>query len=367
MVTLVHVPRERPADEPIRLAPAGAITFSVAIPVVPRERPADDLIRLASAGAITFSVAVPLVVVVLFFVTEPHHLPEAAAATALYLPLHVRHVRYALREKRPRYLPLTLAAMTVIIVGATPLLGSNWFYAYSALVASILVSAPPRFSFPAVAGILVVVGVWAGGLVNGWGIRLYGGGLAIYFPVGVAVRAATVFVLVWLVGALRRVQAARTALSKAALGAERDRIDVELRETVGAELEEIVVKGVRAQDAATRGSLNVEEDLESLVEGSRRTLANARRIVHRYKSVSAAAEIEKAALLLRAAGIEVTIEVTDKELPPTLDHSLRSALRVAVAELLTEESAGPVVLKLGCASGQFQLQTVRPSTSEPAA
>src|SRR5450432_4036141 len=74
MVTLVHVPRERPADEPIRLAPAGAITFSV---------------------------AVPLVVVVLFFVTEPHHLPEAAAATALYLPLHVRHVRYALREKRP--------------------------------------------------------------------------------------------------------------------------------------------------------------------------------------------------------------------------------------------------------------------------
>jgi two-component system, NarL family, sensor histidine kinase DesK len=128
-----------------------------------------------------------------------------------------------------------------------------------------------------------------------------------------------------------------------------------------------VANGVRAQDAARRGSLNVEEELEALVEGSRRTLANARRIVRRYKLVSPAAEIEKAALLLRAAGIEVTIEVTDIELPPTSDHSLRSALRVAVAELLTEESAGPVVLKLGCASGQFQLQAVRPSKSEPAA
>jgi two-component system sensor histidine kinase DesK len=334
---------------------------------VPRERPADELIRLASAGAITFSVAVPVVVVVLFAVSQPHHFPEAAAATALYLPLHVRHVRYALREERPRYLPFTLAAMTVVIVGATPMLGSNWFYTYSALVASILVTTPPRFSFPAVAAILVVVGIWAGGLVNGFGMRLYGGGLAIYFPVGVAARAATVFVLVWLVGALRRVQAARTALSKAALEAERDRIDIELRETVGAELEEVVANGVRAQDAARRGSLNVEEELEALVEGSRRTLANARRIVRRYKLVSPAAEIEKAALLLRAAGIEVTIEVTDIELPPTSDHSLRSALRVAVAELLTEESAGPVVLKLGCASGQFQLQAVRPSKSEPAA
>jgi two-component system sensor histidine kinase DesK len=336
---------------------------------VPRERAADDLIRLASAGAVAFSVAVPLVVLLVFatFPSESHYFPEAVAATALYLPLHVRHVRCGLRGERPRRLPLTLGAMAVVIVGVTPLLGAYWFYAFSALVASVLVTTPPRFSFPAVACILGGVGIWAGELRTGYGIPLFGGGQAVYFAVAVADRAAPVFVLVWLVAALRRVQSGRMALAAAALAAERDRIDIELRETVGAELEEVVVRGTRAEDASKRGSPEVGEELESLVEGSRRALANARQMLRRYKPASPAAELEKAASLLRAAGIEATVAIPDMELPPTLDQSLRSALRVAVAQLLSEEGAGPVVLKLGCSSGQVRLETVRPSKSEPAA
>jgi signal transduction histidine kinase len=334
-----------------------------------RERSADDLVRLASAGAITFSIAVPLVIVVLFATTPSvwHHFPEAAAATALYLPLYVHHVRYGLRGERPRFLLLTLGAMAVVIVGVTPLLGAEWFYAYSALVASVLVTTPPRFSFPAAAGTLAAVGIWAAELRNNSGIHIFGGGLAAYFPFAVADRAAAVFVLVWLVGALRRVQSARAALAEAALGAERGRIDIELSESVVSELEEVIMKGVHAEDAARRGSPKVGEELESLVKGSRLALANARRIIRQYKIVSPAAELEKAALLLRSAGIEATIVIPEAGLPLTLDESLRSALQVAVAQLLSEDVAGPVVLKLGRASGQFQLETVRPSTDEPAA
>jgi hypothetical protein len=88
-------------------------------------------------------------------------------------------------------------------------------------------------------------------------------------------------------------------------------------------------------------------------------------MTRRYKLAAPVAELEKAALLLRAAGIEATVEVPDSALPPSLDASLRSALQVAVAQLLTEEAAGPVVLKLGCASGQFRLETVRLSKCEP--
>jgi hypothetical protein len=111
----------------------------------------------------------------------------------------------------------------------------------------------------------------------------------------------------------------------------------------------------------------VEEELESLVKGSRLALANARRIIRQYKIVSPTAELEKAAMLLRSAGIEATIVLPDTDLPLTLDESLRSTLQVAVAQLLSEDVAGPVVLKLGCASGEFQLETVRPSKDEPAA
>jgi hypothetical protein len=35
--------------------------------------------------------------------------------------------------------------------------------------------------------------------------------------------------------------------------------------------------------------------------------------------------------------------------------------------LLSEDEVGPIVLKLGRANGQFQLETVRPSKDEPAA
>ena len=122
-----------------------------------------------------------------------------------------------------------------------------------------------------------------------------------------------------------------------------------------------------AEDAAGRGSPQVEEELESLVRGSRLALANARRIIRQYKVVSPAAELEKAALLLRSAGIEATIVLSDRDPLLTLDESLRSELQAAVAQLLSEDVAGPVVLKLGCASGRFQLETVRPSTDEPAA
>jgi hypothetical protein len=55
-----------------------------------------DLVQLGSAGALAFSAVTPLVAVLLFATSPPiaHSFPEAAAVTALYLPLHVRHVRY---------------------------------------------------------------------------------------------------------------------------------------------------------------------------------------------------------------------------------------------------------------------------------
>src|ERR1017187_2433999 len=85
------------------------------------ESTADNLIRLASLGAIAFTVAIPLVGV-MAYTLQSQYIPQAAAATALYLPFYLRHVRYGLRGQRPRYLPLTLGAMAVVIVGVTPLI-----------------------------------------------------------------------------------------------------------------------------------------------------------------------------------------------------------------------------------------------------
>lgn len=324
----------------------------------------DSVVRLASLGALAFSVAIPLVVL-LYFATDPadsRHFPEALVATAVYLPLHVRHVRYGLRGAPPPGLPWTLLAMAIVIIAPTPLLGAYWLFAFHALAASLLVSLRPRVSFPALALILLAVGIWGHHFGSKVGAAEY-----VYLPAAVLDRAMTVFVLVWLVGALRRIQAARLALADEALEAERRRVDDELRATVGALLEDVVRHGDDALQTMGLDVREAPEELESLVEQSRRALAETRRLVGRYKLVPARLELENAASLLRAAGMQAIVDVADEELPPALDESLRSSLRAAVARSLADGANGPVALRIGHHDGAATLEVLPASKTEPSA
>lgn len=325
--------------------------------------------RLASVGALGFSITIPVVVLLLFALLPPysHHFAVALAATAVYLPLHVRHVTYALRGVRPRGLPWTVLAMAVAIIAPTPVLGSPWLYAFHALAASLLITMRPRVSLPALACILVGVGIWGDHLSAGYVSR--GDELAqgVYFGAAVLDRAMVVFVLVWLGRAVRRIQSMRRALAEQALQAERQRVDDELGATIGAQLERVVAQGQHALDAMRLGTKGAEEQLESLVQGSRSVLADARRLIARYKLVSSRAELEAAASLLRAAGMEVRMEVADEALPPVLDEPLRSSLRAAVAQLLADGATGIVELKVGNRDGASTFEAVPASLAERAA
>jgi hypothetical protein len=99
---------------------------------------------------------------------------------------------------------------------------------------------------------------------------------ATYTPIEVAWRAATVFVLVWLVAAARQLQAARRALTDEAVFRERLRIEGELRATVADGLARIAAQGERAVEQAGRAPAAARDGLQVLVEGSRHTLAEAR-------------------------------------------------------------------------------------------
>jgi two-component system, NarL family, sensor histidine kinase DesK len=349
------------ARTPVILRPA-AYRVEATVPAR-REFSVDALARLASMGALALSVALPLVVLLAFAVmpSTSHHFPEALAATAVYLPLHVRHVRFGLRGMRPRGLQWSLLAMAVAIAAPTPVLGAFWLYACHALAASVLVTLRPRVSFPAVAGILAWVAAWA----NHLGHQV-GHAQDVYLPAAVLDRAMMVFLLVWLVRALRRTQSARRALAEEALEGERQRVDDELGETVGAQLDDVVRKGRQALASVALSVGEAEEELESLVEGSRRALAEARRLTGRYQLVSSRIELDKAASLLRAAGMTVSVEVPDDTLPRSLDEPLRRSLRAAVARLLAEEATGHVVLSLRDHDGTYTLEALPASATEPA-
>jgi two-component system sensor histidine kinase DesK len=292
-------------------------------------RQSDRLVRLAAAGAVACSIVLPLLELARI-VTEqtpgPGHAVPALVATACYLPLYVRHVRHATRGTRPAGAGWTLLAMAVVIIGALPVIGASWLTSLHALAVAVLIVLRPPWSLLAVAGLLAAPAPLA--------IAFGDPHWAAFAAISVVWRGAAVFVLVWLTGATRRLQAARLLLADQAIARERLRIDGELRRTLGAALDAIVVRGEQAIALAARNPVMVEDELRVLVEGSRRALAETRWLIRGYQQRSLRAELDSAVSLLAAAGIQARLEVPGGDLPESVEAAPRVALQAAVARLL---------------------------------
>src|SRR5215831_19435217 len=202
------------------------------------------LIR-ATAAAVGCSVVLPLLELARIaagWTPSPGHAPLAVVATACYLPLYVRHVWYAARGSRPAGAGWTLLAMAVVILGALPLIGTSWLTSLHSLAVSVLIIVGLPWSLLAVASLVAATAPLAAAFGDAdW---------AAFYTVSVVWQGAAVFVLVWLVGAARRLEHARLLLAEEALARERLRIDGELRRTLGAALEAIAARGCRASALA---------------------------------------------------------------------------------------------------------------------
>src|SRR5919106_214441 len=196
--------------------------------------------------------------------------------------------------------------------------------------------------------------VWSIELGSPAGTEFYAA--TVWYTTAVATRALIMFVLVWLVAALRRLRIARVALADEALAAERRRLDGELRRTVGAELAVVVERGTRAGGLVRTDTTSAAAELRELVDGTRRTLAAARRFIARYKIVSPRARLDTAAALLRTVGIEAHVEISDDDLPDVFDDTLDSSLRSLTTELLRGHLTGPVLVRIVHDNGSARLE-----------
>jgi signal transduction histidine kinase len=290
--------------------------------------------RLATTAAVVVAIFFPLLHIAYIFV-YPHGGYDrgmwALAAVAAYLPLHVRHVWFAAHAARPRGAAWTMTAMTAIVIGALPLVGSAWVMEFSWLAVSALIVIRRPWSY--LAGIGLMAAAWPVALLLGDPNNVAG-----WYALSTANRTATLFVLVWLAAAIRRLLAARLALAEEAVTRERLRIDGELRRTLGTALESIVTRGQRAAALVGGDRVTLEAELRTLIEDSRATLAEARRMVRSYQQVSLRAELDTAAALLTAAGIETRLALPRGDLPDTIEDALRAALRTALVRLLRDDA-----------------------------
>lgn len=252
----------------------------------------------------------------------------ALSATLVLLVPYVHLVYYAAQGVTAPGGGWTLIAIGAILLAGVPLVGTMWLATFHVgVVAALLVLRPP-WSVAAAAVALAVPAV-LGYLLDPVAHMVR------WYPVAVLWRASAVFALVWLVGAVRRLHEARTALAERAVARERVRIDDEVGRTVGVELDEILARARRAAAAADSDPDQSDLALRQLVAGARRTLAEARRLISGYHGSSVRTELNTAVSLLSAAGISARL-VLPARLPERPDPEFRSQLRSAVTRLLAD-------------------------------
>ncbi len=295
-------------------------------------------LRLATPAVAALSVAMPLSeLAVLAEQQDRGRLVWAIVATACYLPLHVRNVVQATRGATPPGGLWAFAAMTVIVVGALPLVGAPWLLHFWVLATAALLLLRPPWS--AVAAVTVIVALAP------LGIALDLGAGRVSWVVFASIwRVAYIFALVWVVGSLTRLEMARRTLAERAVAAERGRIDGEVMHTLGAALESTLAHGRRAMERLPDDHPSANRELHALVHDARRTLGEARQMISGYQHTSTRAELDTAVTLLTAAGIEARLVLPPGDLPDAIGEAVRAALRTATAELLAEQRAQRCVI-----------------------
>jgi signal transduction histidine kinase len=311
-------------------------------------------------GAVAYAAGLPLLQLYRIATTpiDQGRASYAAAATLLCLPVQAWLVWSAARDVWGRGQRWALAAMAALIIAIVPVAGLDGLGSLYILAALLLATLRPPWSLLVFAALILVptpVAFAAGH--RQW---------ASYFTLGVLLAAVPLAVVVSLVRAARQLQAARAALAQQAVIRERLRIDGELRQTVGAALEAIAIQGDRAGTLAAGDPPAAARELGALVEAARRTLAAARRMVTRYQEVSLHAELETAATLLAAAGIQTRIVLPPDDLPHRLDQAARAMLRRDLARLLSRESAQPMVTITVARRDRGVQVELRPGEADPA-
>lgn len=335
----------------------------------PREvRPPDvaptltrEVIRTFAVSAVGVNIALSVIDVwrLAYLPAAPGALRSALIAAALAIPLHIRHVIYALRGERPPFGTWTLSLLAAINVVALQLVGPAWIFQFASLAVSILVVVP------GIAGVLLAAAVVISPvLLQGPHWFAPPGALAgFYLMFAITWRATTQFVPLELLAAIRGLDLASRELESRAVVQTRVRIDADLREGVASALEHIVARAESARRNVERDPMLATAELRQLVADSRRTLTRARRVVSGYRGSSVRAELDAAVALLEASGARVHIDVADGLALDAPDEDARRAIRAAIARALRDEPNAVYQLRVTRASGGGIDVTVSPAGS----
>lgn len=177
------------------------------------------------------------------------------------------------------------------------------------------------------AGLLLLAlltGFWLGSLVLAI-MLLFAGvwSLAIARPTG------------WLLGVIRKLDAARSIEARLAVAEERLRFGRDLHDVMGRNLAVIALKSELAVQLARRERPEAAEQMVEVQRIAQESQREVREVVRGYRRADLQAELAGARSILRAAGVECRIEGEEEtQLPPEVESALGWVVREGTTNVL---------------------------------
>ncbi len=327
----------------------------------PSGRPLRARSRWLLAAAHVPLLLAPVLLAVFMADTTGHVEPATTTAAAIAVCLlQIRHGLAAAHGVRPPGWPLSLLALAVLVYLPLTWLPGVWIITQWALVASMVMLLPRRAG-PALA-VLVVLGSEAvltlqavqehrlGPLVSAWA--------AAYNLTVAALGPIVLLAATRLVRVLDDLSAAHAELAEAAVAQDRLRISRDLHDVLGQSLSAVSLKGELAMRLWATDRPAALAEVESLTAVARAALRDVSAVAFDRHPTSVRGELDGAAALLRAAGIETRIEVALSDTPRAQDDALGWVLREGVTNVLRHSRATRVVIRGHQHGGRLHLELV---------
>jgi two-component system sensor histidine kinase DesK len=281
----------------------------------------------------------------------------AFALAAVVLQVHLSFA-VARRESAPRGWLILLALSVCVYLPMLLLgLGTTWLYMQAYVIAS-LPMVLRRWPAATVALALVVA-------TDVWVVQQYAGEPVsvlvywVWYVTGVlAVTAAPIYGVALLVRTVSELRATRAELATLAAERERLRISRDLHDLLGQSLTAVSFKGELALRLLTEDRQAARAEIESLTGLARNALHGVRRVALNEQAVSLRGELEGAAALLAAVGIDAHIDFDRQAVPPAVEELLAWTLREGITNIIRHSHATTCSIVAGHLNGEVFLEMI---------
>jgi two-component system sensor histidine kinase DesK len=302
-------------------------------------------------------VAVAPVFTITGYLGDPGNPAIAVLAALAVGALQLRHSLAAARGERPRGWPWTLGALVALVYLPMVWFTMDWAPMQYFVIAS---GAMLLRGWPAATVVAApLVGMAAVGATpvygDSTGQRAF---FVVYWVVGLVIGAVALYGSARLVQVVDELYAARTELAELAVGRERLRVSRDLHDLLGSSLSAVSLKGDLARRLLHSDPPGARAQIEGLTGVARDALRDMRAVTRDEHAVALGTEIDGAAALLGAAGIDARIDVDLPELARPTQDVLAWAVREGVTNVLRHSQASTCSITARRGDGMVRLEIV---------